>query len=963
VLLEIKVVDPAAGSGAFLIAANNKLALELARIRTGEVFPAEDEIRVARRDVLAHCIYAVDLNPMAVELCKVSLWINAALEDAPLNFLDHHIKCGNSLVGATPALIAEGIPDGAYKPVTGDDKAFARAIKAQNRAERKGQLSLVRVTPLKTREDLQRWREIDRLAETDPNRAEAEYLAYWGSKDYWDRRLPYDLWTAAFFAPLKEGSAAPTTQDVKQASVSPAGVPLQTKEYAQKLAKRYRFFHWHLEFPQVFDEKGKGGFDVVLSNPPWERVKLQEKEFFDGKDDQIASAPNAAARKRLIAKLPETNPSLWGEYQAALRDSEAASKFLRDSGAYPLTGRGDVNTYQVFAGKNRALIGETGRAGFIVPTGIATDDTNKYYFADLVETGQLASLYDFENRKGLFPGVHRSYKFCLLTLRGSKIDDLRVADFAFFMYHPDDLNDPEKVFQLSAEDFSLLNPNTKTCPIFRSRTDAALTRKLYRAAPVLVNEQTGENPWGISFMRMFDMSNDSQLFRTRDELEAQGYELQGNIFVRGEEVWLPLYEAKMIGQYDHRFAGIIHYSNRARTGEPQETNIQKHLDPNFFPSFRYWINSKEVKNKSEWLNQTGFISYKDITTASSERTFKVTWVPYSGVGNSAPIIQPRLDINLVLQSCFLANLNSFVVDYIARQKLGYLHINFFILKQFPILNPSRFNNRIQNYILPNVFELTFTAWDLKPLADNIWISCSDNLRASIKNQWKTNAIKTENENTDALPPDWIWKVHLRAQEPEYPYPPFKWDEERRLYLRSKIEALFGHLLGLTRDEFDYILETFPIVKRKDEEKYGEYRTKRVILEYFDRLADDPMLEGVCVPLGERVSVLQHPGVEQPRPPKVANPAQRISEDKSTFVMETTKRVVPRATDKAKKSKPHAVPDNQQSLFDAATDFSTTQTNYGLYKCEQCGKMVVGFSMDEHNNEVHGGIEPGYVKVR
>ncbi len=963
-LLEIKVVDPAAGSGAFLIAANNKLALELARIRTGDLFPTDTEIRNARRDVLAHCIYAVDLNPMAVELCKVSLWINAAVEDAPLNFLDHHIKCGNSLVGATPELIAEGIPNEAYKPVTGDDKEFAKAIKAQNREERKGQMSLVKVTLLETKEDIKKWQEIDRLAETDPNQAETEYLAYWGSKEYWDKRLPYDLWTSAFFAPMNKGLPVATTQDVKQANISTKGVASETKDHAQTLARQYRFFHWHLEFPQVFDESGKGGFDVVLGNPPWERVKLVEKEFFNGKNVAIFNAPNAAARKRLIKTLSNSNQSLYKDYLEALNVSETTSNFLRNSRSFPLTGRGDINLYQVFAGKARGLISDIGQVGIIVPTGISTDNTNKHFFGDLVGTNQLVSLYDFENRKGIFPEVHRSFKFCLLTLRGKMLGDQSAfASFAFFLLNPDELQDNEKAFKLATSDFQLLNPNTLTCPIFRTRIDASLTRKLYLATPVLINEVSGNNPWGVNFSRMFDMTNDSQLFQTKDELNRKGLSSDGHIFFDANDVWLPLYEAKMIEQYDHRFAGIIHYSERARTGEPQETDIHQHLDPEYFPSFRYWINSNEVKNKSGGLNHSGFIAYKDITTASSERTFKVTWLPYSGVGNSSPIIQPRSSIGLVLQSCLVANFNSFVVDYISRQKIGYLHINFFILKQFPILTPSCFNDRIQNYILQRVFELTYTAWDLKALADDIWRNCSETMRELIKTQWELNTIETENKNIKTLPPEWLYHVHLGMQDTVFPHPPFKWDEERRLLIRCEIDSLYGHLYGLTRDELDYILESFPIVKRKDEEKYGEYRTKRVILENFDKLVDDPMLEDVCVPLNERVSVLEHPDKPQPQAPKVTSLARSVREDKPTYTIRNSKLIAPRPTVKVKESKAKAAPENQQTLFDASTDFSAAQSDFGLYKCQQCSKFVMGFSLDEHTAEVHGGIDPSYEKLK
>ncbi|MDN5270697.1 hypothetical protein QTO31_01790 [Chloroflexus sp. MS-CIW-1] len=271
---------------------------------------------------------------------------------------------------------------------------------------------------------------------------------------------------------------------------------------------------------------------------------MQEEEFFASRDTAIARAPNAAARKRLIADLPKTNPALWHDYQRALHGAESTSRFLRGSGQYPLTGRGDINTYSVFAERVRALLNPRGRAGIIVPTGIATDATNQFFFADLVEKGQLASLFDFENRDKLFPAVDSRMKFCLLTLTGRNVSASAPA-FAFFATRTEHLHDSRRVFSLTAEDIARINPNTRTLPVFRTRQDADLTKAIYQRVPVLVNENSppspkalgeggrgGEgNPWGVRFLRMLDMSNDSHLFRTRAELEKQGYRLVGNVFV------------------------------------------------------------------------------------------------------------------------------------------------------------------------------------------------------------------------------------------------------------------------------------------------------------------------------------------------------------------------------------------------------------------------------------------------
>ena len=152
------------------------------------------------------------------------------------------------------------------------------------------------------------------------------------------------------------------------------------------------FFHWPLEFPEVFAD---GGFDAILSNPPWERIKLQEQEFFAVRDARIASAADKAARAKLIDSLPETNPTLHSQFVEALRAAAGASSFMRHGGRFPLTGRGDINTYAVFAELCRELPNPRGRSGVVLPSGIAFADTTKYFFEHLVLTRSLVSLFSF----------------------------------------------------------------------------------------------------------------------------------------------------------------------------------------------------------------------------------------------------------------------------------------------------------------------------------------------------------------------------------------------------------------------------------------------------------------------------------------------------------------------------------------------------------------------------------------
>ncbi|MBU1701757.1 MAG: SAM-dependent methyltransferase [Candidatus Eisenbacteria bacterium] len=831
-LLDLKICDPACGSGHFLVAAAQRLAKRLAAVRTDEEEPSAEARRSAIRDVIGRCIYGVDINPMTVELCKINLWMEALEPGKTLTFLDHHIQCGNSLLGATPALMADGIPDDAFKPIQGDDKKICAALKKQNKVERHGQQSLFREAPPKGMRALSDTFSLLRDAADDsPGAHEKKRRLYQetvASAAYREKRLAADAWCAAFVW-KKDGSAPGGALDGDAAGSSsahgitsdlfrrieadPERVARSVVNEIERLRERYQFFHWHLAFPEVFqvpegserpsnDKCGwSGGFDAVLGNPPWERIKLQEKEFFATRDPEVATAPNAAARGRLINKLIKTNPELSQAFQEAKREAEGASHIVRDSARYPLGGRGDVNTYAVFAELIRDLAGPAGRSGCIVPSGIATDDTTKFFFQDLMDKRSLVSLYDFENRNGIFQGVHRSYKFCLLTLAGSGRPAGEGAEFVFFAHQVSDLREENRRFTLSAEDLELLNPNTRTCPIFRTRRDAEITKGIYQRVPVLIREardgRPEENPWGIRFATMFHMSNDSGLFRTRDELEGAGFKLKGNIFARGKERYLPLYEAKMIHHFNHRFGDYADLPEDSKSTQLPDVPLARLQDPNYAPMPRYWVAETEVEQRlaGKW-DRGWLLGWRDICRSTDERTVIAGVVPRVGVGHTCPLLLIQLRHGGKVAD-LLANLSTFALDYAARQKIGGIHLTYNYLNQFPTLDPSDYDSKNRDTFI-----------DLGE-----WVGSRS-----------LEMIYVANE------------LGHYAKEFNLDHPPFRYDPARRFLIRCELDAAYFHLYGINRDDVDYIMDTFPIVKRKDEKKHGEYRTKRVILEIYDEMA-------------------------------------------------------------------------------------------------------------------------------
>ena len=794
-LLDLTVCDPACGSGHFLVAAARRIAKRIAAEETGESEPPEPEIRKSLRRVVGRCIYGVDINPMAAELAKVSLWLEALEPGKPLSYLDQNIRVGNSLLGVSPALLADGLPDEAFTPIEGDDRKVCASLKKQNAAERQGQHDLfsqsgIPVTNIilakrsaeithalpESLEDLHvhQQRQAEQLAESSERRIQ---------------KLLADAWCAGFVQRKTDvtRSIAITHAALENFGADNGSLGLAAAErLVTELTRQYRFFHWHVEFPHIFRVGNdahdldpvtgwSGGFSCVIGNPPWERVKLQEQEFFAARDSRVANAPNAAARKKLIADLSDTDPALYNEFQVELRKAAGWSFLLRESGRYPLTGRGDINTYAIFAETARTITSPLGRLGIIVPTGIATDATTAPFFRDLVKQQRLYSLLDFVTSPDFWQEIgHGRMRFSLLTACGHATR-VSSADFAFGTRYMRDL--AQNRFTMPAEEILLVNPNTGTAPVFSSRRDAEITVNIYKRVPVLRHHALNDNPWGLSFLRMFDMSNDAQLFQESDTGIDAGLRL-------------PLYEAKLIHHFDHRLASYDKRAPGSRDSELPRLTVAEKNDPWRSPVPRYWVEEAEVNKRlarrgwnKEWL-----LGWRDICRSSDERTVIAAIIPRSAVGNKFPLLltdQPTGKVVLLV-----ASLSSFALDYCARQKMSGTTLNFYLAEQFPILPPSAFG-QWEDWISSRVLELTYTAFDIAPFARDL--------------------------GDDG--------------------PPFRWDEERRFGMRAELDAAFFHLYGIQRDNVDYIMETFPIIKRKDEQRYGTFRTKDLILQIYDAMAE------------------------------------------------------------------------------------------------------------------------------
>ena len=800
-LLALTVCDPACGSGHFLVAAARRIAARLARVRAGDAEPSVLDAQAAMHDVVGRCIYGVDLNPMAAELAKVSLWLEALQPGRPLSFLDAHIKVGNALLGTVPALLTSGIPDDAFATLEGDDKKTVSALKKRNKTERDGQGDLfasagIQVDNRAFADAAMAVDAIGGLSLADVTLARQRQRELDSSPGLCRARLLADAWCAAFVIERRPGLPELTQavlerwQSIDLDGLTDDPVFLEVK----RLSALFKFFHWHLEFPHVFrvvtstaDGPGwTGGFSCVLGNPPWEHVELKEQEFFAARDPEIAGA-SGEARKKLIRSLAQRNPGLDELFRFEKRRADAERHLLGRSGRYPLCGRGRINTYAVFAETDQTLLSPSGRLGMILPAGIATDATTRHFFSQLVTDRSLAVLLHFENEDRIFATVTNRFHFVLLTISGTG-HPVDAAQFDFCIRHLADVRDHGRRFTLSAEEIMLLNPNTGTCPLFRTRRDAEIALSIYQRVPVLRHHRQPERGWAVSFMQgLFNMATDSGLFRSRTELEDAEWELDGNLFRHNGQTMLPLYEAKMIHHFDHRWGSYEHQTQaQANKGILPRLSQQQRDDPNYTALPRYWVSESEVQARVG--STTTFTGFRDACRTTDERTVIAATIPRAAVGHKLPLVLTASKPHL-LNAVF----SSLVFDYLARQKVGGASVAFFIVEQLPAPPPEAFNApapwdadlTIGRWMEPRIIELTWTAWDMEPFARDLGDTG----------------------------------------------PPFGWDDERRAVLRAELDAAFFHIYGLDRGDTAHVLSTFPVLNRND-----EGRTRLLVLDCYERLA-------------------------------------------------------------------------------------------------------------------------------
>ncbi|HEV2816047.1 MAG TPA: hypothetical protein VGW40_02325 [Allosphingosinicella sp.] len=862
-MLELRICDPAMGSGHFLVSLVDYLADEvlkateeaaewgawaayesplLARLEQlrerirreaaehgwtiHETHLADPQL--VRRIILKRVIYGVDKNPMAVELAKLSLWLHTFTVGAPLSFLDHHLRCGDSLFGewVRPAmafvaqkggLLQNSIIQAAQNTVRVMEEIEARpdADIAEVRASVENFQTLEEATaPLGAFLSLlhaSRWSDPD-------DRMAAFVFDAWLDGDFGD---PVQIATGE--ASLGEinpesDSIEPDTQQGGQGShpllesgrlgareVRAAAARIIPE--ARALAAEERFFHWEVAFPGVWrdwaSETPSGGFDAVVGNPPWGNMEFEEITWFKVHAPAIAHLPDKAERRQAIERLPSVNPDLYSRYSRAQFRSKRLMSVLRRMPTYSHSFGRKIELAYPFALRADAIQKVDGLVGLLVPTSVTTSQGSSGFFQAIAEQERLLTLLDYQNRRTrqgdlFFDDIDSRYRFSVFAW-GGRDRRSEMAEIGFLLTGTDEAYLERSALRINGQAYSGMNPETGGASILTDQRQSNILTRIYGEYRLLgATTSRGQAVWPLRYSQMMNTSNRDIEFLVAGALPASGfYPVEGGLWRRGGETLVPLYEGKMLDFFDHRAAEVEVDEDRLfRPGQPEPVPVSRKADSSFSLSTRYYVNEDErPKYEWEWIP-----AFKDVTGPRNHRTAVMALCPYWAFNHKTPVWF-NLSDDPELPVLFVACFNSFVFDFLVRAKLTSNSLPKFLLHQIPMPTPPDFGRRFgsmtaREIVKRDVLNLTYTAHDMKAFARD------------------------------------MGHVNDRGEAK----PPFIWDEADRRQRRARLDALFFHLYGVAKEEADFILQSFPIVKRHDERDHDRFLTRDLILHQMDALA-------------------------------------------------------------------------------------------------------------------------------
>lgn len=792
-ILELKVLDPACGSGHFLVAAAHRIAKRLAAHRTDEPEPSPSAYRAAIRDVISRCIFGIDVNPMATELCRVSLWMEAVEPGKPLSFLEHHIVCGNSLLGTTPALLTQGIPDEAFTALEGDEKEVVKSRKKRNKEERKGQASLFgeAAPPDLVAPIAEQVAALEATSDDSPQALHAKERAWEAlesSHEAAHAKLVADAWCTAFV--IEKTSEAPVlTQGVLELlEKNPSGGDPKLHTAIASLADRYRFFHPHLTFPQVFRtprpgekpeqpiEGWSGGFDLVLGNPPWDTLSPDVKEFFARFAPEIRVLPKKD-QEALVEDLT-TDPEIAADWRRHRRDLFGTVHFLKTSGRYHLfaagnLGKGDFDTYRMFVETAMRLARAAGCASQVVKAGIYNGANAQAIRQELYEHWTWSWLLGFVNTsKAWFPDVHAETRFAIYSAR--KREETESIRCGFGITRPPELAEALSApIDITVASIQAQSPMAMTIPETERGMDSSIAAKMYASCPSLGEAQVG-SPYR-RYQREVDMGTDRDLFVDR------------------EDEGLPLYEGRMIDHYDYRAKAYVSGRGRSAIWDPLPFGSRSKV---VAPQWR--VPPDRIPKKVGDRYSRYRVAFCDVAPPTAARSLVATLVP-PGVlcGHTAPTLSFESPYEWAYMP-WLAVANSLCVDYLARKKIS-LHMSLIVMDSLPFPR-FRQTDEFVSAVGPLALRLTCTG----PEMADYWNRMSE--------------LGWGQPCSDEVPRGAV-------------------DELERANLRAEVDALVAHyVFGLEAADLEHVLDSFVGLARAEKRSFGEHRTKRLVLERLGAIA-------------------------------------------------------------------------------------------------------------------------------
>ena len=826
VMLNFKVCDPAMGSGHFLVDAANQMAgLVVALL---EEVPHVEGMRVSvtsrpndwRRRITRHCIYGVDLNPLAVNLAKLSLWLNCFAIEHKLTFLDHHVRCGNSLIGIRSLYQLASIPE--RKKESNKKKDPQRLLFDYNDLS-----SALAVAG----------HGIASITQIDEDDTDSQKAVLDEALEATSHLRPLaDLFTAYLMDPDIQPSDYKEIFERLAKEMSVAGTLNPALPEILELVEAYKgwhhFYHWPLEFPDIFGPEAAGGFSAIAGNPPWDTWNPKTQEFFSLYDPSFRALTNKEAKIRAKELCEDENiENAWQEYQS--RYYEAAYYFQNDLDyAYQNIKPPGSNLYKLFLERDYHCLNTKGQMGLILPSGFYTDSATKGLRGYFIDARAIESIYCFENR---FPTVFKSVdgRFKFITLCIGKTQTNQKISCAFMQHDPESLPSIEKkAILLKPEDIIKFSPDSFSITEFNSQRDVDIASRLYSGHP-LIGDLSKSLPWRFPLLSVeFNMTHQSAMFQK----DIDGY---------------VLYEGKMINQFDHLFgenswevsiAGAEQYLREKEHHRIGKNSILgKSLDkigkpkPLPFSEFRFGVRAIAASTNERALIST--VLPKNVCVGNSLFT-SIPWTYDKDfyVKNESDSQWKQINYSYSHLVFVVSLFNSFSYDWLTRMKVS-TNLNVFILNQLPMPRLTK-ESLIFLAIVGRAIRLICTANDYAEFwkrtfcpeyqSPDFWYPSSapiDNYGPAHEQEIRKR-LRDEAEN---LTPEWGPHCGVHDRLPD------RRDTGDRAQLRTEIDAYVAHLYGLSRDDFAYILDTFPVLKKKEEKAFGEFMSKRKCLEEYDRL--------------------------------------------------------------------------------------------------------------------------------